>query len=161
MSIDLETFFHDGRQSETALSVRRGVSRFLALGHIHVLAEVTLPTGRRADLIGLDAKGQIVIVEIKSSLADWQADQKWQDYLEFCDQLYFACPPEMDASVFPETAGLLVADSYGAELIRSAPETGLAAARRKKITLLFARAGAQRVMRALDPQGFGDFKSGF
>lgn len=136
----------DGRQSERALLVRRGVQRlFRHLRHA-LLAELGLASGRRADLISLSEKGEIWIVEIKSSLEDWKADNKWPDYRQHCDRLYFATHPGVPLEVFPEDCGMILSDGYGAEIIREAPEHRLAPATRKALTLRFARASADRLL---------------
>src|ERR1700686_1455262 len=91
----------DGRQSETALAVGRGAARLLHAHGFSVVSELPLPSGRRADLVALDAGGEIWIVEIKSSVADFRADQKWQDYRLHCDRLYFATSQEVPCDIFP------------------------------------------------------------
>src|SRR5471030_458645 len=134
----------DGRQSETALAIARGSARLLhALGRC-VVSELPLPSGRRADLVALDASGKIWIVEIKSSVADFRADQKWQDYRAHCDRLFFATCQEVPCDIFPPDTGLIVADSFGAQMICEAPEHRLAAATRKVMMLLFARRSEER-----------------
>jgi hypothetical protein len=145
----------DGRQSETALRVQRGASRLLREAGFAVLPEFTLASGRRADLAALGAKGEVWIVEIKSSLQDFFSDGKWHEYWEFCDRLYFACAPEMDAAILPTEAGLIVADHWGGEIIRHPAEAPLNAARRKSVALAFARAAALRLHSLHDPQGPG------
>ncbi len=141
----------DGRQSPVALQVQRGVRRLFAqLGHA-TLPEVTLANGRRADVVGLSCAGDITIVEIKSCLLDYQSDGKWQDYLVFCDRLYFAVDADFPCEVIPVQAGLILADRYGAELVREPVEERLAAARRKAMMLCFARAAALRLQLHLDP----------
>lgn len=143
----------DGRQSETAFKVRRGVMRYLrARLDFCVLPEITLANGRRADIFAIGPKGEIWIVEVKSSLADFQSDKKWPDYQIFCDRFFFAKPPELANNIFPEEAGLFVADAHGAEMVRDAPENNLAAARRKAVTLRVARASADRLHGLLDPK---------
>lgn len=135
----------DGRQSQRAMAVRRGVQILLdGLGFAH-LPEMALPNGRRADLVGLDKDGKVMIVEIKSSIADLRADQKWPDYRDFCDLLYFATLPDVPMDIFPEDAGFIVADARGAEIMRPADAHPLAAARRKSICLRFARQAAARL----------------
>jgi hypothetical protein len=141
----------DGRQSETALAVQRGTGRLLRNYGFAVLAEYTLASGRRADLIGLKQDGTVWIVEIKSSREDFLVDQKWPEYREYCDQLFFAIPAELDRSLMPDDAGLIVADQYGAEILRQAPLNELAAARRKALTLSFARHAAQKLHGLWDP----------
>lgn len=152
----------DGRQSETALKVRRGVGRLIRQLGASCIPEITLISGRRADLMAVSKTGEIWIIEVKSSLADLRADKKWPDYRDFCDRLYFATAPEVDLNPFPEDAGLMLSDGYGAEILRAAPEHKLAAARRKAVTLRFARMAAIRLHDLVDPQlGRGDLGSGF
>ena len=147
----------DGRQSETALAVARGTARLLhALGR-SVVSELPLPSGRRADLVALDAGGEIWIVEIKSSIADLRADQKWQDYRAHCDRLFFATSMDVPCEIFPNDTGLIVADAFGAQVICEAPEHRLPAATRKSMMLIFARAAALRLQSLADPTGpYGD-----
>jgi hypothetical protein len=147
----------DGRQSGTALAVARGTGRLLHAHGFSVVSELGLPSGRRADLVALDAGGEIWIVEIKSSVADFRADQKWQDYRAHCDRLFFATSLEVPQEIFPQDAGLIVADAFGAQLICEAPEHRLPAATRKSMMLLFARAAALRLQSLADPNGpYGD-----
>ena len=120
------------------------------LGH-SVVTELTLAGGRRADVVWLSPSGDIWIVEIKSCLADFQADAKWADYYDPCDRLYFAVAPDFPHEVIPEETGLILADRFGAEVMREPDEFRLTAARRKAVTLCFARAAALRLQRALDP----------
>lgn len=141
----------DGRQSATALMVQRGVCRLLRAAGFATLAEFTLATGRRADVIALDEGGLIWIVEIKSCLQDFRCDSKWPEYREFCDRLFFAIPPAMDPAIIPEEAGLIVADNWGAEILRHTNETPLHPSRRKALTLVFARAAALRLHGLYDP----------
>jgi hypothetical protein len=138
----------DGRQSDRALVVRRGVQRlFLQLG-ASIIAELTLAGGRRADLVALTANGQFWIIEIKSSVEDLRADRKWQDYRAHADRLYFATHPQVPAELFPADCGFILSDGYGAEIIREAPEHKIAPATRKAMLLRFARAGADRLLSA-------------
>jgi hypothetical protein len=147
----------DGRQSATALAVARGTARLLHAHGFSVVSELPLPSGRRADLVALDVGGEIWIVEIKSSVADFRADQKWQDYRAHCDRLLFATCQEVPQEIFPSDAGLIVADAFGAQLISEAPEHRLAAATRKSMMLTFARAAALRLQSLADPNGpYGD-----
>ncbi len=147
----------DGRQSETALAVARGTARLLHAHGFSVVSELGLPSGRRADLVALDAGGTLLIVEIKSSVADFRADQKWQDYRGHCDRLFFATALEVPREIFPPDAGLIVANSFGAQMICEAPEHRLPAATRKSMLLLFARAAAARLQSLADPNGpYGD-----
>lgn len=135
----------DGRQSETALAIQRGVARLLKAHNYVILHEFTLSSGRRADVIGLGADGKIWIIEIKSSPEDFYADNKWPEYREFCDTFFFAIPQTMDAALIPMEAGLIIADQWGAEIMRPASDHPLHAARRKALTQSFARTAAQRL----------------
>ena len=146
----------DGRQSATALMIQRGVSRLLRSLNFAVLPEFTLASGRRADLVAVADSGEIWIVEIKSSLIDYRVDAKWPNYKDFCDRFYFAKPPELDAAIFPEDEGLIVADGHGAEILRPARDEPLAPARRKALLLRLVRMGADRVHQLMDPQVPGD-----
>src|SRR5882762_3677279 len=112
----------DRRQSETALAIARGTARLLRSLGFSCISELPLPSGRRADLVALDGVGEIWIVEIKSSVADFRADQKWQDYRAHCDRLFFATCLEVPCEIFPPDTGLIVADGYGAQFHCEAPE---------------------------------------
>ena len=147
----------DGRQSETALAVARGTARLLHAYGRCVVSELPLPSGRRADLVALDPGGEIWIVEIKSSVEDLRADQKWQDYRLHCDRLFFAFTRDLPCEIFPQDTGLIIADAYGAHLHCEAPEHRLPAATRKSMTVRFGMAAAQRINRLVDPQGHGEF----
>jgi hypothetical protein len=141
----------DGRQSEAAAALQRGVCRtFRALGY-SVLTELPLANGRRADVVGLSPSGDVLIVEIKSCLIDYRTDGKWHEYLDYCDRLYFAVATDFPCEVIPDEAGLILADRYGAELVREPVEERLPAARRKAMMLCFARAAALRLQHHLDP----------
>jgi len=142
----------DGRQSETALMVQRGVCRLLRQAGFAALTEFTLATGRRADVIALNPNGAIWIVEIKSCLADFRADLKWPEYRDFCDRLFFAIPQAMDPDILPANAGLIIADAWGAEILREPESFALHASRRKAVTLAFARAAALRLHGLYDPE---------
>lgn len=142
----------DGRQSDTALMVQRGVCRLLRAAGFATLTEFTLVTGRRADVIAVNEQGLIWIVEIKSSLEDFRADNKWPEYRDYCDRLFFAIPQDMDQEIMPTDAGLIVADQFGADFLRHPPEAPLHASRRKAVTLAFARAAASRLHSLYDPQ---------
>jgi len=129
----------------------RGVARAFAQYGWTSLMEFRLRTGRRVDVIALAPDGVITVVEVKSSTADFRSDQKWWDYLEFCDRFFFAVPAEFPQELLPEDCGLIVADAYGAEILREAPLEKLPAARRKAMTLKFARTAAQRLLGHEDP----------
>lgn len=143
----------DRRQSPTALAVSRGTQRLMVSLGLSCVAELPLASGRRADLVALGASGDIWIVEIKSSVEDFRSDQKWTDYRMHCDRLFFATTADVPLEIFPADAGLILADSYGAEVVREAPEHRLHAATRKSVTLAFARAAARRLQTLCDPQG--------
>jgi hypothetical protein len=145
----------DGRQSETALAMARGTSRFLASLGFSCVSELPLPSGRRADLVAMNARGEVWIVEIKSSVADLRADTKWEDYRLHCDRLFFAFPADLPCEIFPEETGLIVADAYGAHLHCEAPEHKLPAATRKIMMIQFGLSAARRISRLIDPQGHG------
>lgn len=140
-----------------ARDVARGVSRLFFRQDVFTLCEVPLANGRRADLVAIDAKGLMTIVEIKVSRADLRGDAKWPDYLDYCDRFFWAVPTGFDLSPFdeegfrPETAGLIVADRYDAAIVRDAALRPLAAPRRRAETLRFARRAALRLLGSLDP----------
>jgi hypothetical protein len=144
----------DRRQSDTALAIARGTSRLLRSLGFSCVSELTLPSGRRADLVAMNARGDIWIVEIKSSVEDLRADQKWQDYRMHCDRLFFAFTQEMPCEIFPSGTGLIVADAYSAHLHCDAPEHRMAAATRKSMIVSFGLLAAQRISRLADPQGY-------
>ena len=129
----------------------RGVCRAFLDAGLAPVTEFTPERGRRVDVIALDAAGRIVIVECKASLADYRADAKWEGYLAWCDAFYFAVDAAFPLDVLPETEGLILADAYGAEILRPAADRKLAPARRKALTLRIARAASQRLRSALDP----------
>ena len=146
----------DRRQSETALAIARGTARLLRSLGFACISELSLPSGRRADLVALNERGEIWIVEIKSSVEDLRADHKWEDYRSHCDRLFFAFTAELPPEIFPKETGLIVADAYGAHLHCEAPEHRLAAPTRKLMTVRFAMAAAQRINRLIDPQGHAE-----
>jgi hypothetical protein len=143
----------DGRQSATALAVARGTTRLLHSLGLCVVSELPLASGRRADLVALRGDGTIWIVEIKSSIADFRADQKWMDYRLHCDRLFFATTVEVPCDIFPADTGLIVADAFGAEIVCEAPEHRLHASTRKSMLLAFGRAAALRLSALADPEG--------
>jgi hypothetical protein len=146
----------DLRQSETALAIARGTARLLRSLGFSSISELPLPSGRRADLVALNERGEIWIVEIKSSVEDLRADQKWQDYRAHCDRLFFAFTQDLPCEIFPTDTGLIIADAYGAHMHCEAPEHRLPAPTRKLMTVRFAMAAAQRFSRLLDPQGHAE-----
>ena len=133
------------RPDQTAILTRGVMRLFLELG-MSPLAEFKLANGRRADVAGVDRAGKITIAEIKSCQADFDADQKWPDYLDYCDRYYFAVDPDFPAHILPAEEGLILADAYGAAIKRPSIERSLAAARRKAVTLRFARQAALRLV---------------
>ena len=146
-----------GGDERAAQAVARGIARLFARNDIWCLAEMPLRNGRRADLMGLDARGRVVIVEIKVSRADLLGDGKWPDYLDHCDQFYWGLPPHLDRTCLegeafrPASCGVIVADGYDAEILRPAPSLPLAAARRKVEVERLARAALRRQLVNADP----------
>ena len=147
----------DGRQSETALMIARGVRRLLRARGFSSLTELKLTDGRRADIAAINSEGEVLIVEIKSSPADFRADRKWRDYIACCDRLYFAISERTPAELMPIEAGLIVADPYGAEILREAEPQRMAPPSRRALLLRFAQAAADRLHRLADPRGAPDF----
>jgi hypothetical protein len=141
-SVAILTF---SRPQTTGL-VTRGAARLMIAMGFAPLLEVCLPNGRRADVMALGPKGQIVICEVKSGPEDYRVDRKWGEYLPFCDAFYFAVAPEFPQDILPEDPGLIVADAFGGAVIRPPPHTPLAGARRKALTIAFARLAAGRVI---------------
>ena len=137
---------------EMTRQVTRGVCRYLSDLGYSVLTEFTLKNGRRSDVIGLGRDGNVVIVEVKTSVADLKADQKWPEYQEFCDQLFFATPRDFPLELLPASCGILVADNWGADQMRAAEVTPLHASRRRVLTLKLARKAAQRLYDLTDPR---------
>lgn len=141
----------------TAADVARGIMRLFARNDIWCLSEVPLKNARRADLMGVDAKGLVVIVEIKVARGDLLGDNKWPDYLDFCDRFYWGVPPGLDRSPLeteayqPDKCGVIVADNYDGEILRQAPLDPLAAARRKVQVERLARMAMRRHTALIDP----------
>jgi hypothetical protein len=142
----------DRRQSLGASGIYRGVTRLLWAHNMASVAEVSLSNGRRADIVAIAGGGEIWIVEIKSSIEDYRADHKWPEYRGFCDRLYFAVAPAFPRDVLPGNAGLIVADRYGGEVVRSAAEHRLSGARRKALMLRLVHTAAMRLHTAVDPE---------
>ena len=138
-------------QAPGGADLARGVCRGLYHLGYTCLTEFKLTSRRRVDVIGIDASGAILIVEIKSSIEDFRADRKWQEYLAFCDRFFFAVGQGFPREVLPTDCGLLIADPYAATVIRDAPLLKLNAARRRAQTLRFAHTAAQRLTRLTDP----------
>jgi len=148
-ALEIELVFS---RPQTTLAVTRGAGRLmLDLGYIPLL-EVGLPNGRRADVMALGPKGDIVICEVKSGIEDYRVDRKWPEYAPFCDAFFFAVAPEFPQGILPDEPGLVVCDGFGGAVLREAPRTPLAPARRKALTLAFARLAAMRTLR-LDQAG--------
>jgi len=151
LEIPASTLKPDGRQSETAAAIQRGVGRLLRAHDFAMLTEFTLASGRRADVIGLSPRGLLWIIEIKSSPEDFKVDSKWPEYRDYCDHFSFAIPQTMDADLMPIEAGLIIADQWGAEIMRAASEHSLHASRRRAVHMAFARAAALRLHGLWDP----------
>ena len=145
-SVAPEAGLRAGARPDATSAITRGAARLLTDMGFALVPELTLPNGRRADLAGLSRKGRIVIVEVKSCREDFAADAKWPSYLEFCDQFYFATDTAFPAGVLPADEGRIVADAYGGAIVNDAAERPLAGARRKALTLRFARQAAFRSM---------------
>lgn len=143
-------------EAPVAAEVARGVTRLLCRQDMFAICEVPLPNGRRADMLAIDGKGSLAIVEVKVARADLLGDCKWTDYLDFCDRFYWAVPPALAEILrgerfLPDDAGLIVADRYDAVLVREAALRPLAPARRKAELLRFARRAARRLSQQIDP----------
>lgn len=139
--------------SGAAAAILRGVGRTLSDLGFSVLTEVSLATGRRVDVMGVNRQNRIIIVEIKSGPADFLSDRKWHEYLEFCDFFYFAVAEEFPRELLPDEPGLIIADRFGGVVIRPSPENPIPASRRRSVTLRFARKAADRLRRLEDPEG--------
>lgn len=137
----------------SASDLARGVLRLLDDMGFAGVTELPLPTGRRVDVAAVDGAGRVMVVEVKTSLADFTGDAKWREYLDYCDWFCFAVPEDFPRERLPDDMGLMVADGYGAELLRPAPERKANAARRKAVLLRLARAAAKRLRAHEDPQG--------
>jgi hypothetical protein len=141
----------DGRQSPTALKICRGTARLIGSLGWSIVTELPLASSRRADLVALGRDGEIWIIEVKSCLEDFRADQKWSEYRRHCDRLFFATTADVAREIFPPDAGLIIADAFGAMIEREAPEHRLSAATRKSMILRFAHAAATRLQMLADP----------
>ncbi len=141
-----------------ALAVARGIKRLFARNGIWCIPEMPLRNNRRADLMGIDDKGRVVIVEIKVQRGDLMGDHKWPDYLDHCDRFYWGIAPHLDRAVLetdgfmPERCGVIVGDAYDAEIVRPAPSSPLAAARRKVEVERLARTAMRRLCFAEDDE---------
>lgn len=128
----------------------RGMCRHLRSYDFIGLTEFVPVSGRRVDVMALGPKGEIWVIECKSSRADYASDNKWQSYLEWCDRFFWAVDTDFPREILPEETGIFIADAYDAELLRDAPESKLAPARRKAMTQKFARTAAERLLRVTD-----------
>ena len=160
MATLIDSYFTDA--PPIAAEVARGVTRLFFRSDLFAICEVPLPNGRRADMMAIDAKGALTIVEIKVAKADLLSDAKWTDYLEYCDRFFWAVPPDLapicnGERFMPNEAGLIVADRYDAALMREALHRPLAPARRKAELLRFARRAARRLSAQIDPSMGDDF----
>jgi hypothetical protein len=143
--------FGDPVPSGRAAEIVCGAQRMLAELGLASLTEVTLANGRRADVMAVAPKGEIVIVEVKSCLRDFATDQKWPEYAPYCDRFYFAVDCDFPKERLPEDAGVMVCDGFGGAILRQSEVRVLNAARRRAVTLSFARLAAARLMRAGEP----------
>jgi hypothetical protein len=148
----IEPMLDDRQPGEPAPLITRGVCRSLIDLGYSVLTEVRLVTGRRVDVMGINAKNRIAIVEVKSGPADYLSDRKWREYLEFCDLFYFAVAADFPRELLPLEPGLIVADRYGGVVLRAAPEAAVAPSRRRAVTVRFALHAADRLRRLEDPE---------
>jgi hypothetical protein len=134
-----------------AALVVRGVRRAFAAEGVATMTEVALASGRRADVMAVDGRAKITIVEVKSCVADFRADRKWQDYRDFCDRFLFAVPADFPQELIPDDCGLMVADGYDAAVLRAPADHPLPGARRKAVLVRFALAAGGRLHRLEDP----------
>jgi hypothetical protein len=142
----------DGRQSAAALAIQRGAQRALLAHGFASVTEVTLRSGRRVDILAVNDRSEIWIVEVKSCLADFRSDAKWPEYRDYCDRLWFAVAPDFPVDVLPADAGLILADRYAGELVRWPEEARLTPHLRKAVILAAARTAAMRLQEVLDPE---------
>ena len=147
----METLVLTLSRPETTDAVTRGAGRLMAALGYAPLLEVTLPNGRRADIMALGPRGEIAIAEVKSGLEDFRTDRKWAEYLPYCDAFYFAVAPEFPRHILPGEPGLIVADAFGGAVLREPPLSLLAGARRKALTIAFGRLAVGRVVDSPPP----------
>ncbi|MCC1481540.1 MmcB family DNA repair protein [Roseibaca sp. Y0-43] len=141
----------DHPTSAPGILLARGVCRALADLGFAPICEFVIARGLRVDVLALGPKGDVWIVECKSSLADFRSDRKWQNYLPWCDRFFWAVDADFPREVLPDGHGLILADRFGAELLEMGEEARLAPARRKAVTLSVARTGLRRLHHACDP----------
>ncbi|QIG78530.1 MmcB family DNA repair protein [Stakelama tenebrarum] len=164
MSDSSPAVLHSDPASPTAADVVRGVCRLFLRHDLVALGEVPLEGGRRVDLMAMDGRGKLVIVEIKVSRADLLGDGKWTEYLDHCDRFYWAVPQGFDLAPFarpefqPDRAGLIVADRYDGAILREASESTVSSAARRRTTLAFARRAARRLIKLADPDADIDMR---
>jgi hypothetical protein len=139
-------------RDQAARVLARGLMRHLYQCGMTAIPEVILPNGRRADLVALGRKGEIWIIEIKSSIEDFRTDTKWREYRAFCDRFFFASHLDVPQDIFPEEAGFFLCDAFGADIIRDTGPRALAPATRKALTIYLARVASLRLMAARDPE---------
>src|SRR5260370_42222409 len=130
---------------DITIAVCRGACRLMRQAGYSVLSEMPLPDGRRADIFAVGATGELIIVETKSSIEDWRVDEKWPEYLDWCDQLYIAVPVDFPQALIPEELGLIVADAYGGEILRHPAKRPVAAAQRKSLLIACSRRASGRL----------------
>jgi len=141
----------DGRQSDAARAIQRGALRYLAARGLMGVPEFSLASGRRADIAAIDGRGEVWVIEIKSSVIDFRTDRKWSQYRVHCDRLFFAVGPDFPVDILPEDTGVMIADHFGAGLVREAPHHPMPGPTRKALTLRLARTAAGRLMGLMDP----------
>ncbi len=147
-----DAFGRSDASTDLARILARGVCRALADHGMATLSEFTLGSGRRVDVIGLDRRGRVTVVEVKSSLEDFRSDRKWPEYVDFCDRFFFAVPQDFPKEVLPADCGLMAADAFSAVVLRDSPDYRLNAARRRAQCLRFALVAAERLNRLTDPR---------
>jgi hypothetical protein len=136
-------------ESRTA-EITRGVRRLYRDLGFAPLCELTLITGRRVDVAGLNKQGELIVAEVKSSIPDFRSDNKWAEYLDHCDRFFFAVNRDFPTELIPQEVGLIIADGYGGTIVRESPRLKLSPARRKNLTLKFARVAAERLTGYMD-----------
>lgn len=134
-------------------AVCRGAGRHLRARGYAIVREMTFANGRRGDIVALSPAGELLVIEVKSGIEDYRVDGKWPDYRDYCDGFLFAVAPEFPREILPDDVGLIVADAWGGEMLRDAPRHPLSGARRKALTIAFARLAAGRLARSDDPDG--------
>jgi hypothetical protein len=139
------------QRPDITMAVTRGAARFLRQAGFAVVMEMPLATGRRVDIMALSGKGELIAIEVKSGREDFAVDRKWPDYRDYCDAFAFAVAPDFPVVLLPGEIGLIVADAYGGEWLREPVRQALAPARRKAMTIAFARVAALRLHAAHDP----------